>query len=411
MRVAQRERFALTLAASTLPIELQSSVGVDLDRLRREFTSTFSGAPLVFSAPGRVNLIGEHTDYNEGFVLPIAIERRTYVAAAVNGTSRVRVRSLTWGETREFDLRAPGPPRRGSWVDYVEGTAQALFSRGFSVVGADLLIDSNLPAGAGLSASAALELSVGLALARLGGAVEPDRVQLALAGQAAEHQYVGTLCGIMDQYIAALGRVGSALLIDCRSLETETVPLDLGEACVLICDTRVKHQLSTSGYNARRAQCNSACQLLREVQPQIRSLRDVTLADFEKLSALLPDVERRRCRHVVTENARTLAAAKALAAGDLPRVGQLMKASHASLRDDYEVSCVELDVAVEAASAEPGVHGARMTGGGFGGCTVALVEQGAVERVSRAVRAAFAERGWSEPELFASRASDGARQE
>jgi galactokinase len=384
---------------------------VSLERLREEFSSLSGAVPQVFSAPGRVNLIGEHTDYNDGFVLPMAIEQRTYVAGASNGTSRIRVRSVGWQETLEFDLAQAGTKRRGSWLDYVEGTARALIERGLPVAGADLVIDSNVPAGAGLSASAALELSVGMALSTLGGVAEPNRVELALAGQAAEHEYVGTMCGIMDQYIAALGRTDTALLIDCRSLETQAVPLGLGTVSVLICDTRVKHQLSTSGYNSRRAECASACGILAQSLPGIRALRDVSLEDFERFAPLLPAVERRRCRHVVTENARTLAAAQALLAGDLHRVGQLMSQSHVSLRDDYEVSCPELDVAVEAAAAIPGVYGSRMTGGGFGGCTVTLVDVDAVDRVIAAVKKAYAERGWNAPELFASRAGEGARRD
>ena len=384
---------------------------IDVARLRAEFEALYAKAPQVFSAPGRVNLIGEHTDYNEGFVLPMAIERRTYVAGAPNGSSEVRVKSLTLGQSFAFDLQRPGPKRRGSWLDYVEGTARALIDRGFPIVGCDLLIDSNVPTGAGVSASAALELAVGISLAMLGGTAEPDRVKLALAGQAAEHQYVGTMCGIMDQYIAALGHLNSALLIDCRTLETVSVPLELGEVSVLICDTRVKHELSSSEYNLRRAECLRGSNILAKSQPGVRTLRDASVAEFERLAPELPGVVRSRCRHVVTENARTLAAVDALKAGDLHRLGKLMSESHVSLRDDYEVSCEELDVAVDIATAEAGVYGSRMTGGGFGGCTVSLVENDAVERVGSAVKAAFAARGWSEPELFASTACEGARRE
>ena len=384
---------------------------VDVARLRAEFEALYAKVPQVFSAPGRVNLIGEHTDYNEGFVLPMAIERRTYVAGAPNGSSKVRVKSLTLGESVVFDLERPGPKRRGSWLDYVEGTARALVDRGFPVVGCDLLIDSDVPTGAGVSASAALELSVGIALSMLGGTVEPDRVKLALAGQAAEHQYVGTMCGIMDQYIAAMGHQNGALLIDCRTLQTVTVPLQLGSVSVLICDTRVKHELSSSEYNLRRAECLRGSNILAKSMPGVRTLRDVSVVEFERLATELPGVVRSRCRHVVTENARTLAAVDALKAGDLHAMGKLMSESHVSLRDDYEVSCEELDVAVDIASSEPGVYGSRMTGGGFGGCTVTLVDNDVVDRVGSAVKAAFAARGWTEPELFASMACEGARRE
>jgi len=384
---------------------------VDVARLRAEFQALYSAEAQVFSAPGRVNLIGEHTDYNEGFVLPMAIERRTYVAGAPNGSSLVRVKSLTLGQSVELDLQRPGPTRRGVWNDYVEGTARALLDRGFPVVGCDLLIDSNVPTGAGVSASAALELSVGIALAMLGGTPDPDRVQLALAGQAAEHQYVGTMCGIMDQYIAAMGREDAALLIDCRSLETRTVPVRLADVSVLICDTRVKHELSSSEYNLRRAECLRASNILAQSLPGVRTLRDVSVAQFNQFASELPGVVRSRCRHVVTENARTLAAVEALTAGDLDTMGKLMVESHVSLRDDYQVSCEELDVAVDIARSQTGVYGSRMTGGGFGGCTVSLVKNDAIEGVSRAIQEAFAARGWKEPELFASKACQGARRE
>jgi galactokinase len=382
---------------------------VDVARLEAQFSARFSRTPQVFSAPGRVNLIGEHTDYNEGFVLPMAIERRTYVAAAPNGTSLLRATSLTLGETIEVDLDRPGPKLRGSWVDFVEGTARALIARKLPVVGTDLLIDSNVPHGAGLSASAALELALGITLVTLAGKPDADRVELALAGQAAEHEYVGTLCGIMDQYIAALGERDAALLIDCRTLEPRRVPLRLGSARVLVCDTKVKHELSSSEYNVRRAECERGVAILSESLPNLRSLRDVSLSDFTTHAGTLPDVVRRRCLHVVTENARTLAAAEALGEGDLPRVGQLMRESHISLRDDYQVSCAELDVAADVAADEPGVYGARMTGGGFGGCTVTLVEESAVPRVEAAIKAAFRSRGFREPELFATTACEGAR--
>ncbi|MDF3070444.1 MAG: galK [Polyangiaceae bacterium] len=388
---------------------ISRSTVLDVDGLKAQFSAQFTGTPQVFSAPGRVNLIGEHTDYNDGFVLPMAIERRTYVAGAKNGTSLLRVKSLTLGESVEVDLAGPARKRRGSWVDFVEGTARALLERKLPVVGCDLLIDSNVPHGAGLSASAALELALGIALVSLGGETEPDRVQLALAGQAAEHQYVGTMCGIMDQYIAALGERDAALLIDCRSLEPRAVPLRLGTARVLVCDTKVKHELSSSEYNVRREECERGVSILSEVLPGLRSLRDVSLGDFTTHAGRLPDVIRRRCLHVVTENERTLAAAEALSRGDLARVGQLMIESHASLRDDYQVSCAELDVAAEVAAAQPGVYGSRMTGGGFGGCTVTLAEESALPAVEAAVKAAFLSRGFREPELFATTACEGAR--
>lgn len=364
----------------------------------------------VFSAPGRVNLIGEHTDYNDGFVLPIAIESRTYVVGVPRADRVVNVRSLNSEGEFSFNLDHAGGRPRGSWVDYIEGTVQAMRARGFSIGGADLLLASGIPAGAGLSSSAALEMAVGYALARLSGPGEPDLVQLALSGQAAENDWVGARCGIMDQLVSACARAGSALLIDCLSLERTLVPLDLGSACVLICDTQVKHELAASAYNVRREQCEQGVELLRASLPRIRSLRDVSPAQLVRYEGDLPELIARRCRHVIHENERTLRAAQALSAGNLQGFGDLMCASHCSLRDDYEVSSPELDAAVEAAMAQPGVYGARMTGGGFGGCTVTLLETAAVDRVSEAIALRLRQQFARAPMLFVSRACEGVRE-
>jgi len=383
----------------------------NLRALKERFEQLYLQSPRFFSAPGRVNLIGEHTDYNDGFVLPIAIQRRTVVAAAPRPDTRVIVRSLAMDQTVEFDLAQPGAPRRGSWLDYVEGTARALMERGFALTGANLLVDSDVPAGAGLSASAALELSVGYALAALGGTPRPPPLQLALAGQAAEHAYVGTLCGIMDQYISALAVRNHALLIDCRSLTFESIALRLGTACVLICDTRVKHELSSSAYNERRKQCEEGVRELARHLPNVRALRDVGIDEFEALSATLPALIARRCRHVISENARTLAAAATLKEGKLSQLGSLMSASHASLRDDYEVSCPELDEAVAALAGEQGVYGSRMTGGGFGGCTVTVLEREVVPRAMSVIGERLQKKFRIEPNFFATDAAAGAAEE
>jgi len=374
--------------------------------LLREFAGRFGRARL-FSAPGRVNLIGEHTDYNEGFVLPIAIERRTYVAGSARPDRIVSVRSCNTSTEFQFDLDHPGPPRRSSWLDYVEGTAQSMLDRGFALRGADLLISSDVPTGAGLSSSAALEIACGYALARLSGIEAPDLVTLALSAQSAEHTYVGTRCGIMDQFVSALAETGSALLIDCRSLEREAVPLGLDSACLLICDTGVKHELASSAYNERREQCETALELIGRTRPDAKSLRDVSLQQYLACEHELPEVIRRRARHVITENARTQSACAALKSGQLADFGQLMLESHRSLRDDYEVSSNELDQAVEAAMANPGVYGSRMTGGGFGGCTITLLEREAVAAVSLAVSTTLSKTFGLKPQLFVSSACHG----
>ena len=366
-------------------------------------------AEVSAQAPGRVNLIGEHTDYNEGFVLPMAIDRETVVAAAPRRDRLVRAFSLNLNEAVEFDLDHPGKPQRGLWLDYLEGVAQALEEGGVRLQGADLMIFSDVPTGAGLSSSAALEVSVGLALASVSGR-DVDGVTLALAGQRAEHEYVGTKCGIMDQFVAALGQAGHALLIDCRSLIATPVALDTTRVAVVICDTNIKHELSDSEYNVRRLECERGVEILQEVLPGIRALRDVTIEDFERHQERLPEPVRRRCRHVVTEDERTLNAVAALRRSDLEEMGRLMGQSHRSLRDDYEVSCTELDLLVEIAGNFTDCLGARMTGGGFGGSTVNLVRRDALSEFQEVISREYPRVTNISPEIYVSDAGDGAKE-
>jgi galactokinase len=385
---------------------------IDAAALRQAFRDVYGaqdGAPRLFRAPGRVNLIGEHTDYNEGFVLPMAIDRETCVAARPRADRVVRIFSVNLNEHAEFDLDQPGERERGIWLDYVEGVAQALERRGVRLGGADLALSSDVPVGAGLSSSAALEVSAGLALASVSGR-EVDPVELALAGQEAEHTYVGAKVGIMDQFIAALGCAGHALLIDCRTLETQAIPVDTTDTLVAICDTRVKHELSASEYNTRRAECEQGVELLRRAGlTDIRALRDVSEADLERYGRALPEVVGRRCRHVVSENARTLDASAALRDGRLEEMGRLMYASHESLRDDYEVSCAELDELVEIATSLAGATlGARMTGGGFGGCTVNLVRRDQLEIFRDTITREYTDATGRTPNIYVSEAGEGA---
>ena len=377
--------------------------------LRRAFQQKYGTEPRLFRAPGRVNLIGEHTDYNDGFVLPMAIDRETVVAAAARDDRRVRVHSLNLNETAEFDLQQPPSAERGSWVSYIEGVARVLEARGALLSGADLVLESDVPVGSGLSSSAALEISVGMTLLTLSG-IEIDRIALALAGQKAEHEYVGAMVGIMDQFVAALGQRGHALLIDCRTLQTQPIPVDMSQTVVVVCDTRVKHELSSSEYNTRRAECERGVEILSGSLPGIRALRDVSVEDFQEHEEELPEPIRRRCRHVVTENARTLAAAQVLRSGDLMEMGRLMVLSHHSLRDDYEVSCVELDQMVEIALSLEGVVGARMTGGGFGGCTVNFVRQDVLENFQEVVSREYNKATNIEPAIYVVEAANGAEE-
>jgi galactokinase len=380
---------------------------VDAAELRRVFDELYGADPRLFRAPGRVNLIGEHTDYNDGWVLPVAIDRATFVAAAPRRDRRVRVRSLDLDAAAEFDLDRPGPPRRSGWLDYVEGVAVALERRGLRLAGADLLLQSEVSIGGGLSSSAALEVSVGLALAAVSGR-EIDATELALAGQAAEHDHVGIQSGIMDQLTAVRGRAGHALLLDCRSLESEAVPLALPGTSLVVCDSLVRHELASSEYNTRRSECERGAVLLARELPGVRALRDVTVEQFAEREHLLPEPIRRRCRHVIAENRRTLAAAGALAAGEDAVIGRLMAESHRSLRDDYEVSCPELDLLVALAREIPGAAGARMTGGGFGGCTINLVRRDAVAAFRERIMREYARRTGREPVVFAVESSNGA---
>jgi galactokinase len=382
---------------------------IDVQALRSAFRSEYGTDGRVFYAPGRVNLIGEHTDYNDGFVLPMAIARGTAVAITPRADRRIRAFSTNVKERVEFDLDFPGKPRRGTWLDYLEGMAQQLLIRGFEVPGADVVISSDLPSGAGLSSSAALEMSFGLALCTLTGA-PVDRRELALAGQAAEHQYVGTQCGIMDQFICAMAQEQHALLIDCRSLEAEAVPLRAKGLSMVIVDTQIKHDLATSEYNLRREECFRALEILRTRLPDAKALRDVSLDDFRRFAHLLPPTLKRRARHVVTENARTRKAAEALAQRDWTVLGQLMFASHQSLSQDYEVSCKELDHCVECVAGRRGVIGGRMTGAGFGGCTVNLVSDDEVEELAHVVSDSFQREFQSRPEIYVSRPEAGARE-
>ena len=337
-------------------------------------------------APGRVNLIGEHTDYNDGFVLPLAIPLGTFAAVGRRSDGVVRCRSLQEGDA----------------ATYVDGVAWALREAGVWIDGADVVVDSTVPRGSGLSSSAALECSVALALAELHDA-PLDRVALARAGQRAENEAVGVPTGLMDQLASLLAREGSALFVDMRSLATRHVPLDVsGPVRLLVLDTRSPRRLGSGAYAERRAACDEAAAKLG-----VASLRDASL-DAVEAADDLGDVARRRARHVVTENERVLRTVEALETGDFEAVGELLAASHRSLRDDYDVSSPELDAAVDAATSA-GAYGARMTGAGFGGCAIALVPRERVESVAEEVRERFADGDLAEPEIFPVRPVDGAR--
>ncbi len=347
--------------------------------LVEEFDSRFGDANnvKVVMAPGRVNLIGEYTDFNDGYVMPMTVDRGVYLGIRKRADQRVRVASIRYDETVEYELNEFEQPKPGSWPSYVLGVVEELRLRGLLDCGFEAVVDGNLNLGAGLSSSAALEVATAVSLQHVMG-FEMDPVDMVKLCQHVEHNYANVLCGIMDQFACRIGRRGHALFLDCRSLDYESVPVELGDYRVVIISSEVKRSLASSAYNTRRAECQQAVEHFGQYVPDIRALRDVTADMFEAHGDELSPVVRRRCRHVVGENQRTLDAAAALKAGKLEHFGKLMIESHRSLRDDFEVSCAELDLLVKLARNTDGVLGSRMTGAGFGGCTVSIVHKDAV---------------------------------
>ena len=373
-----------------------------------EFQKIYGRPPRwIAAAPGRVNVIGEHTDYNDGFVLPMAIEFYSVMAAdrPADGREVITLRSTLEVEVATIDLSQPVVPGAPKWGNYPRGVVAGFQARGFKPGGLDVLLHSTVPLGSGLSSSAALEVCTATLLEAVTGTTL-DPVEKALLCQKAEHNFAGVPCGIMDQFISALGREGHLLLLDCRTRKTEIVPLQDPSVALLIINTNVKHELSGGEYAERRAQCEEATRNL-----SVESLRDVTAGQLEAGKSKMRELVYRRARHVIGEISRTVRAAGSVRQSDWPAVGQLMYASHAALRDDYEVSCDELDVVVEFAEAigeQGGVYGCRMTGGGFGGCCVALVKASSVEDISKKIAADYKARTGIAATIFASRPAAGA---
>lgn len=376
-------------------------MSLDRDHLVREFRQHFGQPPRwVVRAPGRVNLIGEHTDYNDGFVLPLAIDRAVWIALSPRDDRRVEVHSLDFAERAGFDLDHLAKENAG-WIEYLKGTAWSLEEAGFTLAGWEGVVTGDVPCGAGLSSSAALELATARAFAAVGSfAWEPAKI--ARLAQRAENQWVGVNCGIMDQLISAAGREGCALLIDCRSLECTPVAFPPGTAVVVL-DTSTRRGLVDSEYNARRRQCEAAAQYFG-----VKALRDVDVATVEQRAGGLDETTRRRARHVITENARTLEAVDAMRRGDAVAVGELLAASHRSLRDDFEVSNTALDAMVRAAAAHEACYGARMTGAGFGGCAVALIEAARADAFVETVAADYEKATGLTPAVYVCSATNGA---
>ena len=380
-----------------MPTDLSQAVA-------QAFRSRFGEPGVMVSAPGRINLIGEHTDYNDGLVMPCAIGNRVVLAAQANGTDRCNLISLKFGEaTIDLHDRTPGT----EWFRYIAGVAAGLSDKGHQVSGFDLVLDSDIPAGAGLSSSAALCCGTGYVLKELFN-LPVTRIELALTAQWAEHVFAGLKCGIMDQYASLFGEQESALLLDCRTLTHEVLPLHLGDHGLLLVNSGVTHQLASSEYNLRRASCEEGVKAI-STRFEVRSLRDVEPPMLEAVKAQIGLETYRRCRYVVEEIGRTIQAADDLRKGDLAAFGKKMFATHRGLSGDYEVSCEETDFLVGCAGGNPAVLGARMMGGGFGGCTLNLIRIDAVENFKTAVREKYLARFKKEPDFYQVAPAPGVR--
>lgn len=374
------------------------------ENIRKQFMQRFNKEPLIISAPGRVNLIGEHTDYNEGFVLPGAIDKRINIAIALNETETVNVFAQDFNESFSFSLDEIEPSK--GWTTYILGVTYHIQQKGKKLRGVDVWIDGNVPVGGGMSSSAALCSGYGFALNELFG-LGFTRLDLAYIGQKTEHSFAGVKVGIMDQFASLHGKKGHVIKLDCRSMEYEYIPFDFPDYKIVMVNSMVSHSLASSEYNVRRQQCEEGVAILKKIYPAINSLRDVNLEELEKHADDLSEVVHRRCRYVITEKDRLLKGCEELIKGDLSAFGKLMYTTHQGLSKDYEVSCPELDFLADAARKIPQVAGTRMMGGGFGGCTINLVETGSVDTFSKRVQEAYNEQFGKIPEVYITQIEDG----
>ncbi len=375
--------------------------------LAQKFEDIFGARPRIFRAPGRVNLLGEHTDYNDGFVMPCAIGFSTRVAISPRLDRKLVIRSEDFAEQLEFDLGQLPGQGAGVWSDYVLGIAVMLKAAGHPVSGANLLVRGEVPIGAGLSSSAAIEVASALALMSLNG-TRLSLPEVAKLCQRTENEFIGARVGIMDQFVSCLGRAGHALLLDCRSLEFKLIPIP-EDIRLVICNTMVKHEHASGAYNRRREECDEGVSILRQWYPGATALRDISLTQLEQHRAEMPAVVYKRCLHVVSENQRVLEGGKYLADGEVAHFGGLMRDSHVSLRDLFEVSCRELDIMVEIAGSLEGFCGGRMTGGGFGGCTVNLVKAADASRFAGQIAERYQAKTGIKPDVYVCSAANGAK--
>ena len=377
-----------------------------IQKLQQAFRERYNKEATIIGAPGRVNLIGEHTDYNYGFVLPAAVDKKIYVAIAPNGTSTVNVFANQFNESYSFSLDVSAPQK--GWMNYLLGVTYHIQQRGKKIEGVDLIIDGDIPVGAGMSSSAALCSAYGFALNELFH-LGLSRMDLAFIGQKTEHTFVGLQCGIMDQFASLHGKKGHVMKLDCRSLEYEYIPFDFPAYKIVLVNSMVSHTLASSEYNVRRQQCEEGIAILKKHYPEITSLRDIEPAQLLQHKDELPPIVFDRCSYVVYEKERVLASCEALKKNDLATFGKLMYATHEGLSKKYSVSCTELDFLVECAQHITGVAGARMMGGGFGGCTINIVQADAVENFTQKIQAAFTNLFKKTPEVYVTQIEDGAK--
>jgi galactokinase len=389
---------------TTYPSPLTSSMQ---SQLTKTFQSYFATTPLVAFAPGRINLIGEHTDYQEGFVFPAAVSQGIWVGIQKNGLTVCRLYSMDFAQEFSFELDFISP-KNGHWATYVMGMCALMKQSGYEVAGFDMVIGGNIPVGSGLSSSAALSVAIGTAISGLF-EFEIPKKNIVLYAQKSEHLYAGVKCGIMDPYASAFGAKGKALLLDCRTNTHQEITVSLGEFSLLLVNSKVKHSLADSAYNKRREACEESVRILQSEFPQTRTLRDLKNSDLEKVEQLLPTTLYPKAKHVITECARVHEAAAALRAGNLMSFGKLLNASHQSLSLDFEVSCPELDFLAEKAQTLDFVLGARMMGGGFGGCTINLVKTSEIEAFEMALRSSYEEAFGKTPEFIPVAINEGAK--
>ena len=378
------------------------------EELRKLFQAKFQSEPLLTQAPGRINIIGEHTDYNDGFVLPAAIDRYAKFAIQRNNSSVCNVVALDLDETASFSQEETLKPSELGWLNYIIGVTDGFIQEGAKLGGFNVIFSSNVPFGAGMSSSAAIESGLGVALNELFSAGLSDE-SIALIGQRAEHMFAGVKCGIMDQFASVFGKENKVVKIDCRSQHREYFPADFGDYQIVLIDSKVKHALVSSEYNIRRKQCESGVLTLQKNNPEIKALRDVTLKDLELVKPVLESKVYDRCKYVIEENDRVLEACRELSANNINRVGELMCQTHQGLSKLYEVSCEELDLLVDYASKEKAVIGSRMMGGGFGGCTINLIERHAVDRVTERILSSYKEETAITAAVYKLNISDGAK--